>query len=124
MNLYAPSANALAAFLADVSTGGNAAAASVHSSLFRLAGWLRLELNLADSLVTGWRASSGDSMPRQQMPLEPVEIFILERAALMGEFWAGAAAPRLIELYGCIRFKHIQCSFLVQECEWGWISFA
>ena len=55
------------------------------------------------------------------MPLEPVEIFILERAALMSEFWAGAAAPRLIGLYGCIRFKHIQCSFLIQECEWGWI---
>ncbi len=53
VNLYAPTANALAAFLADVSEGGSTAAASVHSSLARLAGWLRLELNLADSLVTG-----------------------------------------------------------------------
>ena len=94
MNLYAPTANTLAAFLADVSEGGNTAAVSVHSSLARLAGWLRLELNLADSLVTGWRASSGDRVPHQQMPLEPVEIFILERAALKSEFWAGAAAPR------------------------------
>ena len=32
-NLYAPSANALAAFLASVAEGGNTAAASVHSSL-------------------------------------------------------------------------------------------
>ncbi len=53
--------------------------------------------------------------------METKEIYILERAALTSEFWAGAAAPRLIGLYGCIRYKHIQCSFLIQECEWGWI---
>ena len=53
VNMYAPTANAIAAFLAEVSTGGNTAAASVHSSLARLAGWLRLELILADLLVTG-----------------------------------------------------------------------
>ena len=105
--MYAPTANALAAFLAEVSTGGNTAAASADSSLARTVGWLRLELNLADSLVTGWRASSGNHVPRQQMPLEPVEIYILERAALKSEFWAGAVAPRLLGFYACIRFKHI-----------------
>ena len=51
--LCAPTANALAVFLAEASRGGHTAAASVHSSLARLVWWLRLELSLADSLVTG-----------------------------------------------------------------------
>ncbi len=69
-NLYAPSSNSVAAFLASVAVGGATAAAAVHSSLSRLAGWLRLELSLGDSLVTGWRAPSGTHIPRQQMPME------------------------------------------------------
>ncbi len=120
-NLYAPSSNAVAAFLASVAQEGATAAAAVHSSLSRLKGWLRLELSLGDSLVTGWRAPSGNHVPRQQMPMETKEIYVLEKAAMMSEFWAGAAAARLIGLYGCIRYKPIQNSFLVQTCEWGWI---
>ena len=118
--LVQPTANDVAAYLARISKGGPTAARGAYAALFRFATQMRLEFHLDDELVAGWRATKPGHRSKQQVSLEPLEIFLFKYAVAHGdEFTAAACAERLLCLYGVVRRAHIQRSELVQTCRHG-----
>ncbi len=83
--LVRPTANDVAAYLARISKGGPTAARGAYAALFRFATQMRLEFHLDDELVAGWRATKPGHRSKQQVSLEPLEIFIFEYAVASGD---------------------------------------